>query len=50
MRINPVTVKMSAHVAQRLLDLANKRLDSFPNDTALQTAIDELYAALAERK
>lgn len=49
MRINTVTVRMSAHVAQRLLELVVKETARKPDDATLDKAHDELSAALADR-
>lgn len=49
MRINPVTIKMSAHVAKRLAELVERQLGK-REDNTLETALDELNAALAERE
>lgn len=49
MRINPVTVTMSAYVAKRVLKIVEKAHGKTPNDLALCTALDELNAALANR-
>lgn len=46
MLINPVDLRLSAHVAESLLALTEKALKRRPDDTVLLTALDALNAAL----
>lgn len=50
MLINPVDIRLSAHVAEKLLELTDKALKRKPDDMVLLTAHDALTAALNRRE